>query len=234
MKRLSEAKKMKALVLLTWWAILANVSAFMHSFRPLHRIGTRLSMAAEFNWKNLKAASEEKMGKCYESTQGQFNTIRAGGANVGMLDRIWVDYAGTPTPLRDVARVSTAGASQLIVEPFDKSLLKEIEKCIVHSDLNLTPNVDSNGVMRVSIPALTEERRKDLVKQVKALCEDGKIAIRNVRRDFVDKVKAAEKDKTIGKDVSKDHQEDLQKLTDDFGKKLDNMLKSKEKELLKV
>lgn len=188
---------------------------------------------AEFNWKTTKKALEDKMSKCIESTQNQFNTVRVGGANPMMLDRVMVDYYGTPTPLSQVARVSANGAQQLIVDPFEKALTKEIEKAISTADLNLTPNNDGN-VIRVNIPPLTEERRKDLAKQAKAMAEDGKVALRNVRRDFVDKIKQAEKDKVLGKDESKTYQDDAQKITDTFVKKVDDMLKTKEKDLLKI
>ncbi|RYG94302.1 ribosome recycling factor [archaeon] len=173
------------------------------------------------------------MTKSIDAVQQQFNTIRAAGANPAMLDRVSVLYYGTPTPLNQVARVSSSGAQQLVVDPFEKGMLKDIEKSILEADLNISP-VNDGSVVRISIPPLTEERRKDLVKQVKTLCEEGKVAIRNVRRDFVEKVKAAEKDKGISKDDSKDFQDDLQKLTDDFVKKFDNLLKAKEKDLMKI
>eukprot|EP01039_Chlorochromonas_danica_P003347 gene3347-3670_t len=199
----------------------------------------RLSMAAaaaaaEFNWKSLKKATEEKMSKSVEAIQTQFNTIRAGGANPSILDRVVVDYFGSPTPLNQVARVGASGAQTLVIEPFDKSLVKEVERAIAQADLGLAAQNDGSGVLRINLPALTEERRKDLVKQAKSLCEEGKVAVRNVRRDFVDKVKVAEKDKAISKDDSKAFQDELQKVTDDFTKKLDNMLKTKEKDLLKI
>lgn len=168
----------------------------------------RLTMAAgaEFNWKTLKKSTEEKMSKSVEAIQAQFNTIRAGGANPSILDRVMVDYFGSPTPLNQVARVGASGAQTLVIEPFDKTLVKEVERAIAQADLGLAAQNDGSGVLRINLPALTEERRKDLVKQAKALCEEGKVAVRNVRRDFVDKVKAAEKDKAISKDDSKAYQ----------------------------
>eukprot|EP01031_Cornospumella_fuschlensis_P037787 gene37787-45905_t len=190
-------------------------------------------MPAEFNWKATKKATEDKMTKSIDTVQQQFNTIRAAGANPAMLDRVSVMYYGTPTPLSQVARVASSGAQQLVVDPFEKGMLKDIEKAILEADLNVSP-VNDGSVVRINIPPLTEERRKDLVKQAKTLCEEGKVAVRNVRRDFVEKVKAAEKDKSISKDDSKDFQDDLQKLTDDFIKKLDNLLKTKEKDLMKI
>lgn len=164
-----------------------------------------LSMMAEFNWKQVKKTNEEKMNKCLESVQSQFNTVRAGGANAAILDRVYVDYFGSKTPLTQLARISTSGSQQLVVEPFERSSLKEIEKAIATADLNLTPNNDGN-VVRINIPPLTEDRRKEMTKLAKTMCEDGKIALRNVRRDFVEKIKAAEKDKSISKDDSKGFQ----------------------------
>jgi ribosome recycling factor len=193
-----------------------------------------MAVPVEFNWKVTKKSSDDKMGKCLESIQQQFATVRAGGANPAILDRVMLDYYGTMTPLSQVARVASSGSTQLQVEPFEKALLKDIEKAITLSGLNLTPTNDGSGILRINIPPLTEDRRKELAKQAKVICEDGKVAIRNVRRDFVDKIKAAEKDKSISKDDSKGFQDDLQKLTDGFVKKLDDMLKSKEKDLLKL
>ena len=153
---------------------------------------SKLSMMAppaEFDWKVFKKSTEEKMSKSLENIQTQMNTLRAGGASPAMLDRVFVDQYGTPTPLGQVARVATSGAQQLVVEPFDKSLVKEIEKAISTSDLNLTPTNDGSGVIRINVPPLTEDRRKELCKQAKIISEDGKVAVRNVRRDSVDKIK---------------------------------------------
>lgn len=194
----------------------------------------QLVMVGEFVWKDFKKGVEQKFSKCIESTQAQLNTVRAGGANPAILDRVFVDYFGTPTPLNQVARVAASGSQQLVIEPFDKSVTKEIEKAISTSDLNLTPTNDGSGIIRINIPPLTEERRKDLTKQAKTIVEDGKVAIRNVRRDAVDKVKAEEKNKAISKDDSKGFQDDLQKVTDEQVKKLDAMLKTKEKDLMTI
>jgi ribosome recycling factor len=214
---------------------LQDLAAFMQSSLPLRRaVQQQRSLAMEFNWKTTKKSTEEKMTKSLETIQSQLNSIRAGAANPSMLDRVFVDYFGTMTPLQQLARVSASGAQQIIVEPFDKTLIKEIEKAISQSDLHLTAMNDGSGVLRINLPPLTEERRKDLTKQAKTVCEEGKVAIRNVRRDFVEKIKAAEKDKALGKDDSKACQDELQKITDDFVKKLDNMLKSKEKDLMKI
>jgi ribosome recycling factor len=159
----------------------------------------------DFEWKPMKKATEEKMTKTLEGMQSQFNTLRAGGATPAILDRIMVDYFGSLTPLNQVARVAAANSQTLVVEPFDKSIMKEIEKAISMSDLNLNPNSDGDTI-RINIPPLTEERRKELVKQAKTVCEDGKVSIRNIRREGVDLIKKAEKDKDINKDDCKGHQ----------------------------
>eukprot|EP01038_Epipyxis_sp_PR26KG_P014191 gene14191-19042_t len=190
---------------------------------------TIMMAGGTFEWKQVRKNAEEKMVKSIESIQSQFNTLRASGANPAILDRVMVDVYGAITPLTQIARIASAGSQQIVVEPFDKSALKNIEKAIATSDLNLTPNSDGS-LIRINIPPLTEERRK----QAKGICEDGKVALRNVRRDVVDKIKAAEKDKLISKDDSKGFQDDLQKVTDDSVKKLDTMLKTKEKDLMKV
>jgi ribosome recycling factor len=215
-------------------------SGRLHQLQPLQAKGGKGGAAApaaasgEFVWKTFRKGTEEKMTKSLDSIQAQFNTLRAGGANPAMLDRIFVDVFGTPTPLQQVARVGSSGSQQLVIEPFDKSICKEIEKAISSSDLNLTPTNDGSGIVRINVPPLTEDRRKELVKQAKVILEDGKVAVRNHRRDSVDKVKDLEKAKTISKDDAKGFQDDLQKLTDDFIKKLDGMLKKKEDDLMKV
>lgn len=173
----------------------------------------KMMMAAgEFDWKGVKKQTEEKMNKCLESMQHQFGTLRAGGANPSMLDRITVDYYGNPTPLSQVSRITVSGSQSLVIDPFEKQLIKEIEKAILTSKLNLNPTNDGN-IVRINLPPLTEERRKELVKLAKGMAEDGKIAIRNVRRDFNEKIKAAEKDKLISKDISKDYQVLLDSLS---------------------
>ena len=140
------------------------------------------------------------------------NTLRASGANPTMLDRVFVDYFGALTPLNQVASIATNGANQLTIDPFDKSILGEIEKAISMSDLNLNPQNDGTGLIRINVPQLTEDRRKELVKQAKGIAEDGKVSVRNHRRDAVDKVKDLEKKSSITKDDSKGYQDDLQKL----------------------
>jgi len=158
-----------------------------------------------FDWKGTKRSSEEKIAKSVESLQSQLNTLRTSGANPNILDRIIVDCFDSTSPLNQVARVSAAGSQLLLVEPFDKALIKEIEKAIMCSNLNLNPNSDGD-VIRINLPPLTEDRRKDMVKQAGTVCESSKVAIRNIRRDCVDKIKQAEKVKDIGKDESKGYQ----------------------------
>lgn len=192
-------------------------------------------VANGFDWKGTKRSCEDKLQKCVESLQLQFQTIRVGVANPMMLDRVSVDYHGVPTALNQVARVNVnpSNSQQLLVEPFEKNSLPNIEKAILMAELNLTPQSDGN-LIRINIPPLTEERRKELVKQAKSMVESSKIALRNVRRDFVEKVKNAEKRKEIGKDENKTYQDDIQKVTDAFTKKVDDLMKAKEKDLLKV
>ena len=198
-------KMMKLLIL---WLLLLHVVSFkvLGPTRLLSAVGRTFTM--DMDWKVTKKFTEDKMIKSVESLQIQFNTLRAGSASPSMLDRVMVDYFGSMTPLNQLARVGTSGSQQLTVEPFDKSTLKEIEKAIVVAGLNLTPNNDGI-VIRINLPPLTEERRMDLTKQAKAICEDSKVAIRNIRREIVDKIKVSEKDKEISKDDSKGFQVSL-------------------------
>ncbi len=159
----------------------------------------------EYNWKSDKKTCEERMTKTVEVTQSKFNSLRVGGAHTAILDRIMVPYFGAPTPLSQIATLSAA-SEQLLIEPFEKTMCKEIEKAIISSDLNLTPTNDGSGLIKVKIPRVTQDRRKLFVKQAKTMAEDGKVAIRNIRRDIVDKVRDAEKKKDISKDNSKDYQ----------------------------
>lgn len=198
---------------------------------------TKLNAAkspAEFDFSKVHKGMEEKMLKCIEALQSKFTTIRTNGANPAMLDRIMIDLYGVPTPLNQCARVAASGPLQLVIDPFDKNILKEIELAITNANLGLNPVVDGSGIIRIAIPPLTEDRRKELAKQSKAIAEEAKVAVRNVRRDFMEKIKSAEKDKSIGKDESKTHQDDLQKVTDDMIKKIDNLAKTKENDLLKM
>lgn len=174
-----------------------------------------------------------RMEKTIDTMRTNFNSVRTGRANPSMLDKIEVEYYGTPVSLKSIAQISTPDASSLLVQPYDKSSLKAIEKAIVSSDLGLTPNNDGE-VIRMSIPQLTSERRKELSKMVAKLAEEGKVALRNIRRDALKAYEKLEKEKKLSEDNVKDLSSDLQKLTDEYMKKLENIFKQKEKELLKV
>ena len=176
---------------------------------------------------------EDRMQKSIDSVLKNLSTISTGRANPAMLDRVQVDYYGAPTPLNQLASISVPSSSQLQIEPYDKSSLKDVEKALILSDLGMSPNNDGS-VIRLNIPALTEDRRKELLKQCKAIGEDGKVAVRNVRRDGVEKVKKLEKDSTISKDVSKDGQDMIQKLTNGYVKKVDEVVSKKEDEVSTV
>ena len=176
---------------------------------------------------------DEKMGKTVESVKGDFASVRAGRANAGVLDRIQVEYYGTPTPIQQVASISTPDPRTLQIQPWDASILKAIEKAIQSSELGINPQNDGR-VIRLSFPQLTEERRKELTKQVRKYAEGGKVAVRNIRRDAMDKLKAAEKKGDMTEDDRKDCEKELQELTDKFCKQLDEMSAKKEKELMAV
>ena len=176
---------------------------------------------------------EEKMNKSIESLANEYTTIRAGRANPHVLDRISVDYYGQPTNLQSVANISVSEARTLVIQPWEASLIKEIEKAILVSDLGLTPNNDGI-VIRLTFPELTEERRKDLTKDVKKKGEDAKVAIRNIRRDANDYIKKEQKANEISEDEQKDAEAEVQKLTDQFVKKIDEMVESKSKEIMTV
>lgn len=175
----------------------------------------------------------EKMDKSISALQSEYASIRTGQANASLLDRVFVEYYGSRTPVNQVASVTVPQARLIVIQPWDKSLLKEIEKAILQSDLGLTPMNDGN-LIRLAIPQLTEERRKELSKVVSKKSEEGKIAIRNIRRDAMDEAKKQEKDKEITEDQLKALEKDIQKATDDAVKKIDSMTAEKEKELLTV
>ena len=176
---------------------------------------------------------EEKMNKSIESLANEYTTIRAGRANPHVLDRISVDYYGQPTNLQSVANISVSEARTLVIQPWETSLIKEIEKAILVSDLGLTPNNDGK-VIRLTFPELTEERRKDLTKDVKKKGEDAKVAVRNVRRDAMDKAKAMKKAGELTEDTQKTMEEDVQKLTDKYIKNIDAAVEEKQKEIMSV
>ncbi|MDJ0731865.1 MAG: ribosome recycling factor [Crocosphaera sp.] len=176
---------------------------------------------------------KDNMQKSVEATQRSFNTIRTGRANASILDRVTVDYYGTETQLNSLANITTPDATTIMIQPYDKGSMGQIEKAIQMSDVGLTPNNDGN-VIRLNIPPLTEERRKELVKLASKMAEEGKVAIRNIRRDAIDDVRKQEKNSDISKDESRDLQEDIQKVTDQFTGKVDELLAAKEKDIMTV
>ena len=178
-------------------------------------------------------AAEDRMKKSIASVQADFGSVRAGRANPQVLDRISVEYYGSPTPLNQVASISSPDPRQLMIQPWDHSLLRAIEKAINTSDLGINPQNDGK-VIRLTFPQLTEERRRDLSKQVKKYAEGGKVAVRNIRRDTMDKVKAMKKKGELTEDDVKDLEKDIQKLTDDYCKKIDKLNEEKDKELMSV
>jgi ribosome recycling factor len=177
--------------------------------------------------------SEERMAKSIDSVLQNLGTVRTGRANPSMLDRVKVDYYGAPTPISQLAGISVPSAQQLTVDPYDKKALGDIERAIIDAELGLTPMNDGN-IIRLNIPALTEDRRKEMLKQCKAIGEEGKVAIRNIRRSNVDAVKKLEKSADISEDQSKDAQDAIQKLTDKKVKEIETIVEKKEKEVMTV
>ncbi len=179
------------------------------------------------------AKYEDKMQKSLENLQGELASIRAGRANPHILDKIKVDYYGTPTALQQVGNVSVPEARVIMIKPYDKGLLKDIEKALQASDIGINPNNDGTAI-RLVFPELTEDRRKELCKDVKKKGEECKVAVRNIRRDGVDHLKKLGKSEDISEDVIKDLQDELQKVTDKFIKKIDEAGAEKEKEIMTV
>jgi ribosome recycling factor len=177
--------------------------------------------------------AEGRMQKCVDATRGEFASIRTGRATPALLDRLHVEAYGASVPLKQVASVSVPDSRSLVITAFDRNTVGDIRKAIEKSDLGLTPNIDGNAI-RLAIPPLNEERRKDLVKVVKKKAEDGKVAVRNVRHKMHDELKAQLKDHKITEDDSKRLQDQLQKLTDKFVKDIDQLVAAKEKEILEV
>jgi len=173
---------------------------------------------------------EDKMKRTLDFLAQQFATVRAGRANAGVLDQIQVDYYGSPTPIQQVASVSSPDPRTLMIQPWDGSVLRDIERAILASELGINPQNDGK-VIRLIFPQLTEERRKELAKQVKKYGEEAKVAVRNIRRDAMEKFKKQQKSSEITEDDYKGLEKDLQKLTDDYIKKVDEMTDKKEKEL---
>ncbi len=182
---------------------------------------------------DIKSKLNIDMQDSIERLNTQLIKVRTGRANPAVLDKVMVDYYGTPTPVKQVGQMSTPEARLLQIQPFDKSLIGEIEKAIINSNLGLTPSNDGN-LIRITFPLLTEDKRKDLVKSVKKMGEDAKISIRNSRRDQNDLVKKAEKAKELSEDDSKKYQQEIQKVTDQFVIKVDEVINAKEKELMTI
>ena len=176
---------------------------------------------------------KRKMQKNCDLLSENLAAVRAGKANAAVLDRITVDYYNTPTPINQVASISTPDARSLLIQPWDASILKGIEKAILASDLGINPQNDGRAI-RLIFPQLTEERRKELAKQVKKYAEDAKVVVRNIRRDAMDKAKSQKKSSEITEDDYKNVEKDMQKLTDDFIKEVEKIAEKKEKELLEL
>jgi len=179
------------------------------------------------------AEAESLMQKAVEATQRAFNTIRTGRANPSILDRVMVEYYGSPTPLNTLASIGTPDASTIMIQPFDPSSLSSIEKAISLSDVGLTPSNDGS-IIRLNIPPLTSERRQEFVKTASKYAEEGKVAIRNIRRDAIDSIRKEEKNSDISKDESRDLQDEVQKITDKYVQKIDDVLAEKEKDIMTV
>lgn len=179
------------------------------------------------------STNEERINKSIDALKREFGSLRAGRATPNLLDKIMVDYWGTPTPVNQVAKVSVPEPRMIVIQPWEKPMIHAIEKAIMKSELGLSPNSDGTAI-RLSIPQLTQERRKELVKTVSKKAEETKVAIRNIRRDANDAIKKLEKAKEITEDESKKGQEKFQKLVDKYIKNVDSLKESKEKEIMEV
>jgi ribosome recycling factor len=182
--------------------------------------------------KELLEDARDRMGKSIESTRHEFATVRTGRASPHLLDRVQVDYYGASTPLNQLANVAATEARLLTITPYDKSAIKQIEKAILESDLGLTPSNDGN-LVRLVIPELTEERRKELVKVVHGLAEEGRVAVRNIRRDCMHDLRELRKEGEVGEDEERRAEAELQKLTDGRVAEIEELLKGKEEEILR-
>lgn len=177
--------------------------------------------------------TEEKMNKTVAVLERDYKSIRAGRANASVLDRITVDYYGAPTPIQQMAAVSTPEPRVLMIQPWDATTIKDIEKAILTSDIGINPQNDGR-VIRLSFPPLTEERRKEIVKDVKKMAEENKVAIRNTRRDAIEKLKALKKSNTVTEDDVTNGEKKIQNLTDKFCKEIDELAAIKEKEIIEI
>jgi ribosome recycling factor len=176
---------------------------------------------------------EEKMEKAIGQMKREFASVRTGRANPAVLDKVLVEYYGVPTQLRQMSQVTVSEGTTLVITPFDKTIIKEIEKALIKAELGVAPNNDGTCI-RLNFPPLTEERRRETAKDVKKYGEDAKVAIRNVRRDMVDDLKKIEKEENLPEDTVKGNQEDIQKLTDKFVALIDTLVADKEKEVMTV
>ena len=176
---------------------------------------------------------EDKMEKAIAQMKREFASVRTGRANPGILDKVLVDYYGVPTQLRQMSQVTVSEGTTLVITPYDKTILKEIEKAIIKAEIGVAPN--SDGIcIRLNFPPLTEERRKETAKEVKKYGEDAKVAVRNVRREMVDELKKIEKAENMSEDMVKDNQDQIQKTTDKYVAMIDSLVAEKEKEVLTV
>ncbi len=183
--------------------------------------------------KEVIRVAEEKMGKSVASLEKEYAAVRAGRANPGILDKLSIDYYGAPTPVTQMASVSVVEARSLLIQPWDASILKLIEKAILVSDIGITPINDGKSI-RLNFPPLTEERRKELVKDIKRMAEDAKVAIRSIRRDAIEKIKGMKKNSELTEDDAKKGENDIQKLTDKYSKSIEDIAAAKEKEILEI
>lgn len=183
--------------------------------------------------KEVLDSAKQKMEKCVAALEHEFSTIRAGRANPAVLDKITVDYYGAPTQINAMAAISVAEARILVIQPWDASMMKSIEKAIMASDIGITPTNDGKCI-RIAFPQLTEERRKELVKQISKYGEEAKVTVRNIRREAMDKFKAMKKSSEITEDDMKNAEKDVQNLTDKFCDKVDAVCKEKEKEIMTI
>ena len=183
--------------------------------------------------KTVFETAKTKMGKTVNALVSEYGAIRAGRANPQILDKIQVDYYGTPTPINQLASVSVAEARVLAIQPWDKSVLKAIEKAIQTSDIGINPQNDGS-MIRLTFPPLTEDRRKELVKDIQKIAENAKVAARSIRRDCIEKLKAMKKNSEITEDDLKDSEKEIQKITDGFVKEVEDLAAAKEKEILTV
>jgi ribosome recycling factor len=210
----------------------SSVNAFVHPLNRASLIGRSIPLFAE-SVDEVGLDAEDRMSKSVSSVLENLNTVRTGRASPAMLDRVKCDYYGAESPVSQMATISVPSAQQLSVDPYDKSTLADIERAIIDADIGLTPQNDGN-IIRLNIPALTEDRRKEMLKQCKAIGEEGKVAIRNVRRSCVDAVKKLEKGGDISEDELKDGQDAIQKMTDTKVKEIEEIVAKKEKDVMTV